>query len=542
MPTQIEEALVTLVPLFNALPSELVSLANALLVQSKAKAANLKPDEEISRTYACANIACERSVSLSSSTRHTLLTSKHDRLKTRLGLEKLQPRPPVPPRIYKKLYSFLDQTLATPATPRTERQIDALGQRSGGDATPRSGRSLPRSGATKLKTPVKTPIHTPTNLSFVEQADETPSRRSEKRARPLSARAAEGGVSTRKRRRISENINDDREHENGLPPFVPGLIDKLCDAFSCPSASSQLLEGVVCITRQRGFSSVDEEAFTGTDTASMTLKLPYGDGVLTPSRLPALLIVMIICLVTLGTEQQGADADEESYQSQRATAIAVVRGIPEGQRVTDEDLIGDIEGFLHAAGDEGWLKLPWFAPIASVPAPPALATVVTTREEEETAAMPSDSSDPLTTERLDLRPTRTKQAKTPLHRKEKHLPKPNGTVQLDKDDTDNDDDEDAPAGLQPGLGTMFQDALDWLAPYRRAEYALWEKEITARIEQIEREDAGGGRDVPADGQGDDRGSQATRGGARRGKRAGRGRGKAVGRVRGMVREIESRAA
>jgi len=60
--TQIEQALVTLVPSINSLPDELVQLANALLIQSKSKAANLKSEEEIGRAYACANIACERLV------------------------------------------------------------------------------------------------------------------------------------------------------------------------------------------------------------------------------------------------------------------------------------------------------------------------------------------------------------------------------------------------------------------------------------------------------------------------------------------------
>ena len=64
MPTPVEQALITLVPSFNALPPELLQLASALLVQSKAQAANLKPEEEIGRIYACANIACERYVEI----------------------------------------------------------------------------------------------------------------------------------------------------------------------------------------------------------------------------------------------------------------------------------------------------------------------------------------------------------------------------------------------------------------------------------------------------------------------------------------------
>ncbi len=42
------------------LPPELVELATSLLAQSRNKASSLKADEEIARSYACANIACER--------------------------------------------------------------------------------------------------------------------------------------------------------------------------------------------------------------------------------------------------------------------------------------------------------------------------------------------------------------------------------------------------------------------------------------------------------------------------------------------------
>jgi len=57
----IEQDLTGLLPtLSEALPAELVQLAVSLLAQSKSKASSLKPEEEIARGYACANLACER--------------------------------------------------------------------------------------------------------------------------------------------------------------------------------------------------------------------------------------------------------------------------------------------------------------------------------------------------------------------------------------------------------------------------------------------------------------------------------------------------
>lgn len=57
----VEQALSTLLPTHaNDLPPELVSLALSLVAQSRSFAASLKPEEEIARPYACAEIACRR--------------------------------------------------------------------------------------------------------------------------------------------------------------------------------------------------------------------------------------------------------------------------------------------------------------------------------------------------------------------------------------------------------------------------------------------------------------------------------------------------
>ncbi|KAG6010864.1 hypothetical protein E4U21_002532 [Claviceps maximensis] len=104
MSRQIEQALLSLMPTFASdLPPSLVGLAASLLAQSRHSASTLKADEEIARQYACANIACER-------------------LKTSLDLPPIVPRPPIPPRIYKRLYTHLDNILPNPSsTPRSRR-------------------------------------------------------------------------------------------------------------------------------------------------------------------------------------------------------------------------------------------------------------------------------------------------------------------------------------------------------------------------------------------------------------------------------------
>ncbi|KAK5710812.1 hypothetical protein LTR15_012789 [Elasticomyces elasticus] len=69
--------------------------------------------------------------------------------------------------------------------------------------------------------------------------------------------------------------------------------------------------------------------------------------------------------------------------------------------------------------------------------------------------------------------------KTPLRRKEKHA----------KRGTEVDEDLGA-AGLLPGLGTMFQPALDWLSDERRADYKAWETDIYREMAAIRRQEVG----------------------------------------------------
>ncbi|KAK6072632.1 origin recognition complex subunit 6 [Seiridium cupressi] len=97
MSRSLEPTLLSLLPTLpsaSSLPPQLIELASSLLAQSRHNASTLKAEEEVARLYACAHIACER-------------------LKTTLDLPPIQARPPVPPRIYKRLYTHLDHILPT---------------------------------------------------------------------------------------------------------------------------------------------------------------------------------------------------------------------------------------------------------------------------------------------------------------------------------------------------------------------------------------------------------------------------------------------
>ncbi|KAK7977022.1 hypothetical protein PG996_003094 [Apiospora saccharicola] len=105
MSRTLETTLLSLVPTYPSaasLPRPLVDLASSLLTQSRHNASTLKAEEEVAREHACAHLACER-------------------LKTSLDLPPIQARPPVPPRIYKRLYTHLDHILPANAVAKSGR-------------------------------------------------------------------------------------------------------------------------------------------------------------------------------------------------------------------------------------------------------------------------------------------------------------------------------------------------------------------------------------------------------------------------------------
>ncbi|OWP02036.1 hypothetical protein B2J93_1508 [Marssonina coronariae] len=118
MSRPVEQALANLIPRHSgSLPAELIDLANSLLAQSRNKCSNLKPEEEVARVYASANLACER-------------------LKTSLDLPPIEPRPPIPPRVYKQLYAYLDRALVSSAARQRARATAGKGARTPSRALP----------------------------------------------------------------------------------------------------------------------------------------------------------------------------------------------------------------------------------------------------------------------------------------------------------------------------------------------------------------------------------------------------------------------
>ena len=195
------QALMGLIPtLTGPLPSELLELAMSLLAQSRSKASNLKADEEIARSYACANLACERCETPQGSIFHQMagwLTASF-RLKQSLALPKIEPRPPCPPKVYQKLYRYLDGALPA-GTRRTARPL----RHSASTTTPQSSPAKPRTPA--KATPLK------------------PDTRQKKTPQRLSAAIIEA------------------------PAWTMPVIRQLCNKMGAPAAPHHIFAGVSSI-------------------------------------------------------------------------------------------------------------------------------------------------------------------------------------------------------------------------------------------------------------------------------------------------------
>ncbi|KAL2050114.1 hypothetical protein ABVK25_009617 [Lepraria finkii] len=188
MDRSVAQTLTGLVPSLNGpLPPELVELAMSLLAQSRGNASSLKADEEIARTYACANIACER-------------------LKQTLALPKIQPRPPCPPKVYQKLYKYLDGAL--PARERRSRRPARL---NGNESAPTSS-------------PFKT--RTPSRPAYVRP--DTPRRKIPQR---LAAGTSEA------------------------PGWMMSVIRQLCQKLGAPAAPHHIFAGVSSILSSQDMAS-----------------------------------------------------------------------------------------------------------------------------------------------------------------------------------------------------------------------------------------------------------------------------------------------
>ena len=310
MSRAVERDLFSLLPTYSEeLPPPLVELASSLLAQSRHRASTLKQEEEVARAYACCQIACER-------------------LKTSLDLPPIRPRPPVPPRVYHRLYTHLDKILPSNAaarpggrvrTPSSKaRDTAALGgnsQHTPSRATPSKEMSLAqfRSPATRHNgTPTKTPGKPPA----------------------IPAKRKAGGVAS------------------ALPPWVHPTIQFLCKELGGERIGKTVLAGMHTIAAPQG--------------------KPTQDKWVKDHPAPVLAAIYLLVSTQMWTlERPGEKIDAKMLSRmqkpllkvlERAPAEVVARDMDEDELWIGWTDVGpkDVDAAVKKAYENGWRDAHWF--------------------------------------------------------------------------------------------------------------------------------------------------------------------------------------
>ncbi|KAK5018260.1 hypothetical protein LTR60_001576 [Cryomyces antarcticus] len=430
MNKQTEQALAGLIPtLSGPLPSELLGLAVSLLAQSRNKAGSLKAEEEIGRTYACAHIACE-------STESAMLTSEERRLKKPLNLPDIEPRPPCPPRIYKKLFQYLNtalpaKELRTPSKPKAQPSDLQNG-------TPKSTPSR------KARTTASEPT--------------TPSKHFTTTPKATTAAAISAGTSRKRKRHELQTASSEAD----VPDWVMPAIRHVCKAFANPAAAPHVYAGVCSVLRLQTLSHTNS-ANRGTTATATTFTLKRAAPAPAPAPAPPAIdgatipaLVLVIYFYT-ARRQSGLDVSPESYQTQKSTAMAAMRELHTGQAQSVAEMSRAVEVLMLRAHEE-WLDMEWFSNVPE--GDPYTDAEMENDEDGDGDGENDEEGGARARAQVPRTPLRTRRAR--------------------------DGGERNAAGLQAGLGTMFQDRLDWLSEGRREEYEVWKAGILRRVEGMER--------------------------------------------------------
>ncbi|KEF53994.1 uncharacterized protein A1O9_09789 [Exophiala aquamarina CBS 119918] len=198
----IQQSLSSQLPTYaSRLPATLINLCESLLARSRQRAANLKPDEEIARAYACCEIACKRL-----------------RAQCRLPAVKTGGAP-CKPAVYKKLLIFLERVLDDEGTAATT------------STTPQKSASKKRTANGNIKPVVESPKKTPTRKSM--------------------ANTFVG--------KIKSSHAPGAQSHGEAPKFTMPSIRTLCKTFSTPLLAPHVYTGTCVVLKLAGLWPRDEQ-------------------------------------------------------------------------------------------------------------------------------------------------------------------------------------------------------------------------------------------------------------------------------------------
>lgn len=427
-------ALLSLLPSSYPPPPKLLSHAETLLSLSRQRASNLKPDEEIARAHACAEIACRRL-----------------RVQLRLPNIKSGNGAPCRPGVYGKLLSFLEKTFG-------DVEVDGGTPRKGKDNEVRTPTTGGRSGGIGRSTGRKRNIEALGLDGDDEGEIETPTKK--RRTGDLLAMPTKARATPKKTNgfvgRIEASAGKGKKDVEA-PDYVLPSTRTLCKAFKTTKMVPHVYTGV----------SVVLDLF-GEWPRSAEAELPEEAE---QHRQDVLGLVVAVFLMTLTRMQKGF-LTTDVYDAVSKRSIELLE-----MTVEHSEAQTGIEEWIARINDSGWTTEAgkgeswWSSVPEDVIAPLKLSR--SKSQGQEVNVVDVDEDDDATP-----RPARTSKASrtTNLESQREEL----------RRQVEEEDPEDV---LLPGLGTMMNDAVDYLSEERTAEYEIWKAEILRRIDVMEK---GGG--------------------------------------------------
>jgi origin recognition complex subunit 6 len=204
-------------------------------------------------------------------------------------------------------------------------------------------------------------------------------------------------------------------------------IRKLVKKFDFSVANPHIFTGVETI-----LPLLSRMAAANPETPSKRARRTTAASQTSSAKLPDARICALIVVVFLYvyTKMRDIDVTPEQYNEWRETAVNTLLELPDGN-ITYDDLSVETEELMPLARSEGWLQMEWFLN-------------VTPQQDEDAMEGVETSRAPVT----------------------RSVTKTGGSDYI-------------------GLGTMMQEATDYLGDLQRADYKRWKATVMARVQDIE---------------------------------------------------------
>lgn len=221
----------------------------------------------------------------------------------------------------------------------------------------------------------------------------------------------------------------------GEPPaWIMPCIRVLVKKFSYPLAAPHVYTGIESVLPLMARMSA-AAAETPSKRPRRAADVPKASmAAVSETKLFALVVVVFLYVLARMMNQ---DVTPEQYDERRTMAIRTLLELPAAKNVAYDELLPETEELMTMAQQEGWLQMEWF---------------------------------------LNVSPLRDTDEMEGIETTDENRPRSTASKSLGLGSGSSD---------YIGLGTMLQDATDYLGERQRQDYKTWKAKIMARIDEIE---------------------------------------------------------